>query len=255
MMRRLTPLLVCFGALFGVSFSQRDTASPEVGAKTWVRHYGEVEEYLKTAECVGMEDLAWSPGAKRCVLRPGGPVARMIWKPLMLDVYRGFRESQKNNIAAYELDKLLKLDMIPPVVERDLQGYKGAATFWVEKVTDMRDGASPGELEQPRWERQVARMRMFDNLIGNKDRNQANILRDAAWNMILLDHSRAFGSGVELLHSLDPVDQEFWARIEKMTRQQLETSLHRWLEDKEIAAILERRERMRAQINKRKAAA
>ena len=40
-------------------------------------------------------------------------------------------------IAAYELDKLLKMDMVPPTVERQVQGITGAATLWVEKVEDV----------------------------------------------------------------------------------------------------------------------
>lgn len=251
--RRLASLSVCLFALMGLAPPQQASpVSPDSGAKTWIGRYRDVEEYLRTAECVGMEDVSKSvPGAKRCVLRPGGPVARMIWKPLIPVVYRGFRESSTNDIAAYELDKLLKLDMVPPVVERELQGYKGAATLWVEKVTDARDGASPGAPERSRWEKQLTRMRMFDNLIGNRDRNLANILRDTAWNMILLDHSRAFGSGAELRHSLDPIDRDLWAKIETLTRQQLDATLGPWLEDEEIAAILARREKMRAEIKKR----
>lgn len=256
--RRRASLSVCLFALMGLAPPQQaPSVPPDSGSKTWIGRYRDVEEYLRTAECVGMEDVSWSvSGAKRCVLRPGGPVARMIWKPLLSNsgrpiVYRGFRESSIRDIAAYELDKLLKLDMVPPVVERELQGYKGAATFWVEKVTDARDGASPGAPERARWDKQLTRMRLFDNLIGNRDRNLANILRDTAWNMILLDHSRAFGSGAELRHSLDPIDRELWAKIETLTRQQLDATLGPWLEDEEIAAILARREKMRAGIKQR----
>ena len=72
----------------------------------------------------------------RCTLRPGGPVARMAWKTLAPGIYRGFFASYKNEIAAYELDKLLKLDMVPPTVERQLQGITGAAQLWVENVVD-----------------------------------------------------------------------------------------------------------------------
>ena len=36
-------------------------------------------------------------------------------------------------------------------------------------------------------------MTMFDNLIGNRDRNRRNMLRDTAWNLILIDQTRAFG--------------------------------------------------------------
>lgn len=251
-MRQIAPLLVCSVALVGVTLSQQDPPGPaDVGAKTWIGHYRDVEEYLRTAECVRMDDVSRSmPDAKRCVLRPGGPVARMIWKPLIPSVRRGFRESGKADIAAYALNKLLKLDMIPPVVDRELQGYKGVATFWVENVVDATDGASPSASARVHWEQQRIRMSMFDMLIGNKDRNTGNILRDAAWNMILIDHSRAFGAVTELSQPVGEIDQEYWARIEKLTRPQLDGALGKWLEPDEIAAILERRNKMRAGIKK-----
>jgi hypothetical protein len=252
MMRGLAPVLLSLVALVGAALSQRQASGPaEVGAKTWIGNYREVEEYLEAAECVGMEDVSWSHvGAKRCVLRPGGPVARMLWKPLRSVASRGFRESSAHEIAAYEFDKLLKLDMVPPVVERELQSYKGAATFWVENVTDARDGASPDLSERSHWEAQLTEMRMFDNLIGNRDRNLANILRDTKWNMILLDHSRAFRSDAVLQQSPDSIDQQFWGRIEKLTRPQLDAALRKWLEPDEIEAILERRNKMSAGIKK-----
>jgi hypothetical protein len=175
----------------------------------------------------------------------------MIWKPLDPIVYRGFRESPKADIAAYALDKLLQLEMVPPVVERELQGHRGAATFWVENIRSMADGGSPGISERAHLENQLTRMRMFDNLIANGDRNAANILRDAAWNLILLDHSRSFGTRTELRHGLHAVDRDFWARIDKLTPKQLEASLRPWIEQEQITALLQRRERMRAGITKR----
>lgn len=251
--RSRASLLVGLFALVGLAPpEQTSSLSPDTGAKTWIGRNRDVEEFLRTAECIGMEDVSKSvPGAKRCVLRSGGPVARMIWKPLLPIVHRGFRESSKADIAAYELDKLLKLDMVPPVVERELQGYKGAATFWVEGLLSSIDGTPSSPSQRSHWEKQLTRMKMFDALIGNTDRNQGNILRDVAWNMILLDHSRAFGPDTELGPSIGTIDLECWARIEKLTRSQLDAAMHPWLKDEEIAAIVERRERMRATVKKR----
>ncbi len=236
--------------LIWAAFSPGQSASPGPagsGSKTWVGHYQEVEEYLRTAECVRMEDFG-PPTVKRCVLRPGGPVARMAWKSLPPGVYRGFKDSYKADIAAYELDKLLKMDMVPPAVERELQGHKGSATFWVEDVSQMKAGASPREADRARWEGELVRMRMFDHLIGNKDRNLANSLHDAAWNLILLDHSRAFGPDLELPIKLTRIDREFWARVQSLTRNQLDAKLRSWLDDDAIEGILNRRERMAAEI-------
>jgi hypothetical protein len=225
----------------------RPAADPRAGARIWVGRHQEIEEYLRTAECVSMEMIV-PTRMGRCTLRPGGPFARMAWRPLPPGVHRGFRESYKAEIAVYELDKLLKLDMVPPSVERQLEGSRGAAQLWVEDVTPLLRDASPGGPDGANWAKQVVRMRMFDDLIGNQDRNAGNILHDAAWNLILVDHSRAFGEGTELPHKLSRIDEGFWARIEALTPAKLEAALGAWLDHGEIKAVLDRRDRMRAEI-------
>ena len=47
------------------------------------------------------------------------------------------------------------------------------------------------------------------------------MLRDRAWNLILLDHSRSFTAGTELLQKLNRVDESFWAKIEGLTLDEL----------------------------------
>ena len=137
-------LLVCWSAL--VSEGQ-PAFSQALSAKTWVGRHQEIEEYLRTAECVNMQMLgpnAPSDGVMRCDLRPAGLVARMAWRSGPPGIYRGFWKSYKAEIAAYELDKLLKMNMLPPVVEREFQGSKGSGTLWVENIVDSK-AASPDE--------------------------------------------------------------------------------------------------------------
>jgi hypothetical protein len=224
--------------------------SDQHGAKTWVGRNQEIEEYLKTAECMSMR---WSTAnvAAQCTLRPGGPVAKMAWRSRPPGIYAGFRESYKAEIAAYELDKLLKMDMVPPTVERQLEGSTGAAQQWVDNVVDATDPALPAGESRVRWENQRVRMTMFDNLIGNGARNRRNMLRDAAWRLVLIDHTRAFGAETELAHKMDEIDQAYWGVIERLTRKQLDDALRAWIEPHEIDAILGRRERMRAAIKSR----
>jgi hypothetical protein len=156
--------------------------------------------------------------------------------------------SYKAEIAAYQLDKLLKMDMVPPSVERRLDGNLGAAQLWVENVVPLTAGASPIESERARWNDQLTRMAMFDDLIGNEYRNMANVLRDDAWNVILIDHSAAFPGTADVPQKLRRIDKAFWARIAALTRPQLDAALGAWLTDDEIRALLDRREKMRAQI-------
>ena len=242
-----TVVLLLLGLLPTSSGADQTPSAEKVSAKTWVGRHEEIEEALRTEECVSMEVFA-PANLSRCTFRSGGPVARMAWRSPPPGPDRGFRERYKTEIAAYELDKLLKMDMVPPTVERQIQGKAGRAQLWVEKTVDAT-GPWPTDAEsRTHWDAQLARMAMFDNLIGNRERNKRNMLRDDAWNLILLDHSRAFGLGNQLVHKMDRIDDGYWAKIDALTRSQLDAALRAWLDASEIDAILERREAMRAEI-------
>jgi hypothetical protein len=238
-------LVVLLGLLPASSGPEQAASAEKASAKTWVGRHHEIEESLRTEECVSLEVLKY---LLRCTFRSGGPVARMAWRPLVLGPSRGFTENYKTEIAAYELDKLLKMDMVPPTVERQIQGKVGGATLWVEKIVDAM-GPDPTDAEsRAHWDAQLTRMVMFDNLIGNRERNKRNMLRDDSWNLILIDYNRAFGSGAELRYKMARIDDELWAKIEALTRSQLDAALRDWLDASEINAILERREAMSAAI-------
>jgi hypothetical protein len=239
--------ILLIGLLTTWSRAEQTSSTQETSSKTWVGRHHEIEEYLRKSECESIETFN-SYNAARCTFRPGGPIARMAWRAFPPGVHRGFKQSYKMDIAAYELDKLLKMDMVPPTVERQLRDNVGAAQQWVEKVVDARDVTSLDAQHRSHWEDQTVRMKMFDNLIGNRERNPANMLRDPAWNLILVDHTRAFAPDRALLHTLTRIDEAYWARIESLTRSQLDAALGQWLVDNEIQAILDRREAMKAEI-------
>lgn len=243
-LRAVAVILACLPVVVG---QQPPDSRQQPTAKVWVGRYQEIEDYLRTGECVSVQ-LFGPARAARCTLRPGGPVARMAWRSMPPGPHRGFRESYKTEIAAYELDKLLKLDMVPPTVERQLLGADGAAQLWVENMVDGTARESPEGADRAHWESQLALMTMFDNLIGNKERNRANMLRDAAWNLVLIDHSRAFGTDTDLVHAMNRIDEGCWARIESLTPNQLDAALGAWLGEDQIRAILQRRETMRTGI-------
>ena len=71
-------------------------------------------------------------------------------------------------------------------------GQTGSLQLWVENVVYMRDRDPSNAPDTLAWNRQVYRWRVWDNLIANIDRNQGNLLLDPVWNLILIDHSRAF---------------------------------------------------------------
>jgi hypothetical protein len=245
-------------ATLATRFDQEAPAS----AKTWHDRVAEIEEYIRTAEVTGIEELkvgVTKPGRAR--FAPGGPVESIAWKPIRPGRYNGYWESYKSEIAAYELDKLLALGMIPPTVEKRVKGDLGAAVMWVSPTKSFKDlGGVPGQQGIPgpppalipAWTRQLTKAKMFDNLIANIDPNLGNWLVDPAWNLILIDHTRSFTGSKDLYHKLMQVDQELWAKMKALDEATLTAALGKWLDKSAITAMLQRRDKMQQAIDKMK---
>ena len=91
---------------------------------------------------------------------------------------------------------------------------------------------------------------MFQNLIGDTDPNLGNWLVDPAWNLILVDHSRALTSTTKLVHQMQNIDADLWTRIQMLTEGTLTTAAGTWIGKGEVRAILDRRKKMLEQIDK-----
>ena len=76
-------------------------------------------------------------------------------------------------------------------------------TWWIDDVQfDEKGRLKEKNILGPNPERttkQVQVMRVFDELIQNRDRNQGNILWTKDWTLWMIDHTRAFRLGKELL--------------------------------------------------------
>ncbi len=61
-----------------------------------------------------------------------------IWKPVQKGRRNGLWESHQAEVAAYELDKLLVLDMVPPTLIREIRGQKGSLQLgWKASVCTL----------------------------------------------------------------------------------------------------------------------
>jgi hypothetical protein len=219
---------------------------------SWVGREAQLEEFMRTAKIVKLEDVPIGvTKPRRAVFEGGETRVRAAWKPLRPAYYKGFRESYKAEIAAYHLDRLLGMNMVPPVVERTVDREAGAMILWVENVTGW-DIKNPAKGPEPGWSQQLIRMKMFDQLVANIDRNQGNLIHDADWHLFLIDHSRAFIEKKDLkgIASLGRVDRVLWDRMKALTAEELQSKLGEWVSKKEIEALLIRRDRMQQEIDK-----
>lgn len=170
----------------------------------------------------------------------------------------GFLEGWQYEIAAYRMDKLLDLNMIPPTVERSFKGRPGSLQYWVPSEmseldrTEKRIGITAGVADQ--WNKMKYLTRAFDSLIANEDRTQQNIRYTADWRTLLIDHSRSFRStkrftrrlmyGMKGFKGKKPIRQlprAFVDKVKSLTFEQIREAVGDTLTDKEIDAILARK--------------
>ncbi|HEU4688546.1 MAG TPA: hypothetical protein VFS23_09310 [Vicinamibacterales bacterium] len=219
-------------------------------ARQWLGQEQRIEEHLKSADIMRIEDIGTGvTRPRRAFLSPNAPVESLVWKALPPGRRQGYWESYKSEIAAYELDRLLNMRMVPPAVERKIGDETGAAVMWVSGMKSVKElgGKVPGGAD---WGKPIRQMQMFDNLIRNIDRNAGNILIGQPGDIILIDHSRAFTSDKKLQNKVERVDADLWERMQTLTRENLTRALGPWLDEQAITAIITRRDAMAVEVEK-----
>jgi hypothetical protein len=155
----------------------------------------------------------------------------------------------RRNLAAYRLDRALRLGLVPASVKREVNGQAGILQArperWVTQADVEQKTAQPGG-----WcalEPQFQLMYAFDALIGNEGRTRDRILYDAReWMLLLTAHERAFGTGKSLPgHLRGNVPQpgpEMRRRLALLDDASLKQALGDLIKDRERSAILARRD-------------
>lgn len=160
-----------------------------------------------------------------------------------------FRDHWSFNIAAYKLDRMLGLNMVPVSVERRYRNEPAAFTWWIEDVV-MDEGERLKKNVQPPvpkvWNEQMSLVRLFDQLIYNVDRNGGNLLITRNWRAWAIDHTRAFRvlDNLKDPHNITRCDRLVFERLKALTRDALKKEMAGYLDDGQIRAILLRRDKI-----------
>ena len=227
-------------------------AEQPAGSKVWLGHYAEYEEFLKTAAITKVGDIPVGvTKPKRAFFEPGGMAGSAALKYLPAGIKGGFWEAYKSEIAAYKLDRILGLDMVPPTIERRVGSELASLQLWVEHCKLLKDVDQKACPRPMAWAKQVCRQRTFDNLIANIDRNAGNLLVDEDWNLILIDHSRAFANNtMPFLKEMTRIDREFYERLKALDEATLTRELKPWvLTGGTLRDLLKRRDKIVAHFD------
>jgi hypothetical protein len=237
-------------AALGFSFS-----SSAAQAVFWEGKAALFEDVLKNGEVTKVKELGRGANEpKKLTLTKDGHTLQGLWKPIERGKKEWAWESYQAEVAAYELDKVLGLGMVPPTVVREHEGQSGSLQLWVDNAKLYQDLQNEAPRDPARWERHLSRMKVFDNLISNWDRSPRNFLVDSNGSIILIDHSQAFLSTKEL--SPDPeqlpdrFDRRLMDQLRSLQPDYVRIRFGRLLLDSQITAVLARRDALLMRMKK-----
>jgi len=165
--------------------------------------------------------------------------------------HRGSKREHGNRMAAHAIDKYLGLGLVAPTVRvgsgkrtRTVQAYPANA---INETQRFSSG-----LSRPNWCGQSSDYQLLyalDALIGTDVRTGTSILYDkSTWLMYLIGHESTFPTSDGLPRYLDEIPAALPValknKLARLDRKALEPLLGEYLGDRQIKAILKRRDRM-----------
>ena len=222
----------------------------------------EILQFLATAEVVGTEVLPTGVTLpKKVTLAGDGFRANAVFKDVDIEKHRvteiingrnrfslDWRDWHGYDAAAFELDRLLGINRVPPSVPRTIDGKSGTICVWLEgTINDVERSRKLG-IDPPnerRWLQQRSIMQVFDNLVANRDSNLGNKLIDANWRLWFIDCTRCFGTTRVMYYPLEKIrscEREFWHGLQSLDLATLKEHLAPLLSKTEMKALLVRRD-------------
>jgi hypothetical protein len=228
----------------------------------------ELEAFLKTAELVVIEDIGEGiTHPRRVTLRKDGRQSRAIFKTVDVEsidiaytnrLQAGFSDRYAYEVAAYRVDRMLGIGLVPVTVLRTIDGELGSLQLWIEGATDMQDAVDrnlrvgDAELLMQR----LMLMYVLDAMIYNIDRNYHNILvRPERDDLFLIDHSRSFRTTKKLPSLKEerpiPVPERVARSLRGLDLAALTAELDGLLKPQQIRAVEARRRLLVDELDRR----
>ncbi|MBV6424263.1 MAG: hypothetical protein NAOJABEB_02073 [Steroidobacteraceae bacterium] len=224
-----------------------EQASPEPEARRVGDRPGnltddQLEDFLRDADIVANESPPIArAGTRWLTLRRGDATVHALF------ITAPERGRWQNEVAAYRLDRLLGIDMVPVTIERTIDGQAGALQFWIEKAVSAAV-VERDKVRVPPWcslQSQYGLMRAFDALAGNTVRRAEDVLLGTNDGLArLIDHAVLFPTARRLDPRVapPPVGDELARRLRALDAAKLASALAPWLDRAQQKAILSRRD-------------
>jgi len=162
-----------------------------------------------------------------------------------------FVDSYRYNVTAYQLAELIGLDdLLPVYVERKWQGKTGSLSWWLPVKMDEADRVQKKiavpDSDLDKWNQQMYRVRVFDELVYDTDPNLTNVLIGEDWTVWRIDFSRAFRTNKDLRFrkNLVKCDRQLFEKLKHLKADELAEKTKRYLNKSEVNGVMLRRDKI-----------
>ncbi len=207
----------------------------------------ETEDFLLTAEVISIEknlELGRTNFWK-VLLADGETELNAMFKHVNRPWPSLLPDSYKYEIAAYKINKILELHLVPPVVERTINGQTGSLQLMIENILTDRDRRiqniepkKPGEFKND-----LDTVTIFEILVNDQCNDSEDILiQKDDWKVWRVDFSEAFSpsSDISLKCPIKRCPRILYTRLLELDESELKKMLDSYLNEREIDALLDR---------------
>ena len=249
------PIIILTFFFFGAWFHSKSQAVTQENVK-----HKELENYLRTAKIVSKKRTGGRGENWEISLDDGKIARRGFFKLLNQTRPALIADSYKYGIAAYELDKLLDLNLVPPVVEREIEGRKGSLQIYIEGhllESDRRmKNIKPPDPEK--FKNTLEDLSVFENLTyspsfcGERELDDILIMDKKDWKVWRVDFSEAFALSPELIPGCEITrcSKKLYQHLIKLEDKVIKAKLKHYLNDEEMGMLLKRKKLIIEKIKK-----
>jgi hypothetical protein len=206
------------------------------------------EKFLREASVVSVERDAQSGRTLPWIvsLEKNGVKARAVFRYVHRPRPHPLAHSYRYELAAYELGKLLELEIVPPTVARTIEGTPGALQLYVEGCVSERDfaraAAAPPDPQALR--NSLDTVRLFEGLAGDACGNKDDtFIHKDTWKACRVDLAEAFPPEPALSEDclIERCPKSLYERMLRMDPVSTKRKLRAWLSDSEIDGLCGRK--------------
>jgi hypothetical protein len=246
-------LFICF--LFGSGEDGKTQTSNQENVKQ-----KELENYLRTAKVVSKRRTGGRGENWRLSLDDGKIARYGFFKLINRSRPTLIPDSYKYGIAAYELDKLLDLNLVPTVVEREIEGKKGSLQIFIEGALEESNRRMKN-IEPPdpeKFKNTLEDLSVFENLTyspsfcGERELDDILIMDKKDWKIWRVDFSEAFAASPELIPGCEITrcSKKLYQHLIKLEDKVIKAKLKHYLNDEEMSMLLKRKKLIIEKIKK-----